>query len=271
MNDKWELTVWGARGSLPVPDASFLAFGGNTSCLSLDLSDTLVVLDAGSGLTTLGERMLREDRRRADILLSHCHLDHIIGLFSFAPRHSPGVELHLYGTPDVTRDLARLVGPPLWPVGLTSGGGAIHTHEVQAGEPFSLVGGAAPGLTVATLEGNHPGGCLYYRLERGGRGLVYALDCELSEELFPRLAAFARGTDLLVWDASYAPEDLKPGWGHSTWAQGLALGRAAGAKRVLMTHYSTQYSDTFLQHQERLARRMDSRAQFARERMVIEL
>ena len=34
---------------------------------------------------------------------------------------------------------------------------------------------------------------------------------------------FAAGADLLIWDATFAPEHLRPGWGHSTWAQGLEV------------------------------------------------
>lgn len=271
MDNNWKLTVWGVRGSFPVPRADCLEYGGNTACFSLERGDIQVVLDAGSGLAALGERMAREGRRRIDILLSHCHLDHIMGLFPFAPRYNHRMEIHLYGMPGIGRELAGLIGPPLWPVGLAGGQGQIHIHEVWEGSPFLLADGAAPGLTVTALEGNHPGGCLYYRLEGGGRSLVYALDCELSEDMTRRLTDFARGTDLLIWDASFAPEDLKPGWGHSTWEEGLDLGRAAGSKRVLMTHYSGQYADSFLQGQERLARRADGGCIFGREGMVIEL
>lgn len=271
MGDVWTLKVWGVRGSFPATGAEFLNYGGNTSCLSLEWGDALVVLDAGSGLAALGQHIAREKRRRADILLSHTHLDHIMGLFPFAPRYNQQFELHLYGMPGLTRELPHLIGPPLWPVGLTDGGGQVHIHEVWDGKPVSLVGGAAPGLTVTALEGNHPGGCYYYRLEGGGHSLVYALDCELSGDIAPRLTAFARGADLLVWDAGSVPEDFKPGWGHSTWAQGLELARAAGVKQVLMAHYAQEYSDAFIQKQEALARQANGRCIFAKEGMVMEL
>lgn len=266
MGDAWTLKVWGVRGSFPAPGAEFLNYGGNTCCLSLEWGDTLVVLDGGSGLAALGQYIAREKRRRVDILLSHLHLDHIMGLFPFAPLHAPFTEVHLYGTPGIVRELAHLVGPPLWPVELSDCRAKVCLHEFLFQDSFSL-GGAA----VTTLKGSHPGGCVYYRLEDGKHSLVYALDCELSGDMAPRLTAFARGADLLVWDASFVPEDFKPGWGHSTWREGLALGRAAGVKRVLMTHYSREYTDEFIQRQEALAREMDGGCLFAREGMVIEL
>lgn len=271
MSDRWEITVWGVRGSFPAPGADFLEYGGNTSCFSLEREDTLVVLDAGSGLAALGQYIAREKRRRVDILLSHLHLDHVMGLFPFAPRYDRTAEIHLYGAPGFARELTRLIGSPLWPVGLADGRARVLFHEVWDGEPFPLAGGAAPGLTVTALEGNHPGGCCYYRLKDREHSLVYALDCELSGDMAPRLTAFARGTDLLIWDASYLPGQAREGWGHSTWEEGLALGRAAGTGRVLMTHYALEYSDELLRKQETLARQADSRCIFGREGMVIEL
>lgn len=271
MEHTWNIQIWGTRGSFPAVGADFLEYGGNTSCLSVDFGDALVVLDAGSGLASLGDALAGQGRKRADIFLSHLHLDHVMGLFPFVPRYAPAFQLHLYGMPGLAEVLPRLIGPPLWPVSLANGQGQIYIHEVSAGTPFPLDGGAAPGLTMTALEGNHPGGCGYYRLEREGRRLVYALDCELAGDTASRLAAFAQGADLLVWDASFAPGDLKPGWGHSTWEQGIALGREAGVKRVLMTHYSADYTDEFLRGQEALACQAGELGCFAREGMVIQL
>lgn len=267
----WCVKLWGIRGSFSAVGPGFQTYGGNTSCISVDCGDALVVLDAGSGLASLGKFLLRQERRRVDIFIGHLHLDHVMGLFSFVPRFNRNFELHLYGMPGFSGELTRLIGPPLWPIDLTEGPGQVRIHEVWDSKPFLLADGAAPGLTATALDGNHPGGCYYYRLERKGRSLVYALDCELVGDMEHRLTAFASGTDLLIWDASFTPEDVQPGWGHSTWEQGLAVGRADGAKLVLMTHYSANYTDDFLREQERLANQVNRIAQFAREGMVIQL
>lgn len=271
MQQSWCVKIWGVRGSSPALGSNFLEYGGNTSCFSVDLGDALVVLDAGSGLMALGEQLMSKKRRRVDIFISHLHLDHVMGLFSFPLLYSRWAEIYLYGSPNTVRELAHLVEPPLWPVGLADCQAKVRLQEVRTDKPFSLARGAAPGLTVTALGGSHPGGCSYYRLDRDRRSLVYALDCELTGDAARRLTRFAGGTDLLIWDAAFAPGDLKPGWGHSTWEQGITLGQTAGAKRVLMTHYSTGYMDDFLREQEQLARQVDSRVQFAREKMVIQL
>ena len=92
----------------------------------------------------------------------------------------------------------------------------------------------------------------------------------MDQDMHTALAHFAQNADLLIWDASFAPGDLIKGWGHSTWEEGLALGRQAGAKRVLMTHYAQSYSDVFLSEQEALGG-TDGRCLFAREGMVLRL
>ena len=85
------------------------------------------------------------------------------------------------------------------------------------------------------------------------------------------LAVFARGADLLVWDANFVEADFKPGWGHSTWRQGAEIAQAAGVKRVLMAHYAADHNDAFLRAQEALAWEADPNIYFAKEGMVMEL
>lgn len=156
---------------------------------------------------------------------------------------------------------------------------AQYVKEAIKAGAFYLTG--LKDLRGYTMEGNHPGGSLLYRLEEmtdenggyktGGKSLVYGLDCEINEVIFSACAAFAKESSLLIWDAGFAGEDLRPGWGHSTWQQGIAMRQAAGAERVLMTHYNWAYSDTFLRRQEELAGRMDPACIFGREGMVITL
>lgn len=271
MDDVWELTVWGVRGSAPAPEPDYAGYGGNTSCFSIGRGDVVVALDAGSGLAALGDALVRRGVRRVDILLGHLHLDHVMGLFTFPLLHDETAQVHLYGRPGLGQALDLLVGPPFWPMGLAQCRAAVQVHEVREGRPFTLAGGGAPGLTAAVMEGNHPDGCCYYRLDWSGHSVAYALDCELEGDMAGRVARFAREVDVLVWDAGFFPGELVRGWGHSTWEEGLAVGREARAGQVLMTHYGRKQSDLSVRKQERLARRADSRVQFAREGMVIRL
>lgn len=264
----WKITVLGVRGSLPVPDRQFLEYGGNTSCIAVEHGGGLLCLDAGSGLSGL-DRLL-EERKRLDLLISHVHLDHIIGLLGLHALFRPGLEVHLYGEArdgvSFRRRLDSFAGRPYWPVCVSEFSSRPQFHELRPGDRLHLCG-----IEISTLRGNHPGDSLLYRLDGQGRSLTYALDCEMDKETFSALEDFARGTDLLIWDAAYTAADRRPGWGHSTWEEGLAAGRAAGAKRVLMTHYCREYNDQFLREQELAAQKADGSCIFAREGMVIEL
>lgn len=265
------VSVLGVRGSFPTTDKDFLEYGGNTSCFLVELGGETVILDAGSGLASLGSAVpLPGGRRHVHILLSHLHLDHIMGLFSFPLLHDPAAKICLYGEgyggTALQSRLGDIMRPPYWPLEIDDFRACIQVRELAPGMRFSL----GDGVTVSTLRGNHPGNSLLYRLEGGGKTLVYALDCEMNENMRAALTDFAQNADLLIWDATFAPDGLIKGWGHSTWQEGLALGRMAGVERVLMTHYAHAYSDRFLSEQENLCK-ADSRCLFAREGMVIQL
>ena len=256
MDDKWKITVWGVRGSFPVPAADFLEYGGNTSCISVECGGELAVFDAGSGLADLGAAISgRGGKKKIHLFLSHFHLDHVMGLAVFQPFYDPSAEIHLYGGAaegvDFHSRLKELAGRPFWPLGLEDFPAEIQVHEIGPGSRFIL---GESDVTVRTMAGNHPGGSLLYRLEDGSRSMVYGLDCELTEDMAGALADFARDTHLLVWDANFTTKDLRKGWGHSTWEQGLELGKRAGVREVLMTHYSREYADLFLREQERMAK-----------------
>jgi len=261
----WRVKVWGVRGSGPRPEPAYLQYGGNTSCISLERNGELAVLDAGSGLS----RLVWEQAgsiRRLDIFISHPHFDHLMGLFCFPPLHDPETEIHLYGGTGLQKSLEVLIDPPYWPLGMRNCKARLSFHELRPGERFQMCG-----FSGSTMAGNHPGGSLLCRLEADGKRLVYTLDCEMDEEISGRLTEFSRGADLLVWDASFTQADKRLGWGHSTWEEGLALGQDAGAKRVLMTHYSQEYPDQFLLEQELKAQKTGRACIFAREGMVLDL
>ena len=261
------VTVLGVRGSFPMTGGDYLEYGGNTSCFLADLGGQTVILDAGSGLASLGDGVpLPGGRGRVHVLLSHPHIDHIMGLFSFPLFHDPAAEVCLYGDKGLRARLDAVLGPPYWPLGLDDFQARVEVRELAPGARLPL----GEDVVLSTLRGNHPGDSLLYRLEGGGKTLVYALDCEMDRDVRTALAHFARNADLLIWDATFAPGELIKGWGHSTWQEGLALGGEAGVKRVLMTHYAQTYTDRFLSEQERLAG-ADSRCLFAKEGMVVQL
>ena len=258
------LTVLGTRGSMSVSGTEYREFGGATSCYLVEAGEHTVLLDAGTGI-------LRAPVQTAEfpiVLLSHLHADHVMGLGTYPRLSCTDARTDVYvpaqSDEEAERLLACFYGPPLWPVGLDSYPGAPQVRAL----PAELHLGD---LTIDVTEGCHPGGCKAFRLRYGGATLVYATDFEHTEDAVERLAEFAHGADLLLYDGQYdeTSYEAHQGFGHSTPQMGLELLRRSGARRLLVIHHDPQSSDESLR---RLERELGSEAvSFAREGQTIEL
>ena len=84
--------------------------------------------------------------------------------------------------------------------------------------------------------------CVGFRVEQGRAVAVFAADTRPC----PQVVEHAGAADLLVHEA-YAPEgdaELAHALGHSTAAEAGAAARAAGARRLVLTHFRvSRFSD----------------------------
>ena len=171
-----KVRVWGARGSVPTPGPETMRYGGNTSCVQVTLSDgTLVVLDAGTGIRTLGIAQPRCERPM-HILLTHLHLDHIQGLMFFAPAFHPESEIVIWGPAAAEASLrdriARYISAPLTPVEVRELPCNVSFREAEASE-WQIGSARVRAESVA-----HRGPTLGYRIEDEGASLCYIPDHE---------------------------------------------------------------------------------------------
>jgi phosphoribosyl 1,2-cyclic phosphodiesterase len=246
-----KVKIWGARGSIPTPGPETMRYGGNTSCVQVTLSDgTVVVLDAGTGIRTMG-LALGALERPVTILLTHLHLDHIQGLMFFAPCFHASSEIEVFGPAAAEASLldriARYISAPLSPVEVRELPCRVSFREAQTSE--WQIGSA----TIHAHSVSHRGPTLGYRIEDGDTTLAYIPDHEpalgapldsLEDEWISGLA-LARGADLLIHDAQYTDAEYPShlGWGHSSLADALAFGRRAGAGRLLLFHHEPLHDD----------------------------
>lgn len=258
------LTVLGARGSVPVNSRRMMEFGGSTSCYMVQAAGETIFLDAGSGILFAPKTY----EKAPVILLSHMHLDHVLGLGMFPRLSEAGALTRLLLRSDSSADaeaqLAALYAPPFWPLPLTQYAGRL---DIQAISPSFRIGE----IQIDTLEGRHPGGCLVFRLRCKGKSIVYATDYEPDEISFSELASFSAKADLVLYDAQYTAEEYakRQGFGHSTAEKGLELLRLSGAAQLLFIHHDPQASDEELLRRERQLG--VGSAHYAREGEVIEL
>ena len=250
-----KVTPYGVRGSVAAPGPATARYGGNTSCVRVTGPDgTVLVLDAGTGIRTLG-RELPPELRRVDVLLTHLHMDHIIGLGFFGPLFDSSMEVHIWGPASATLSLdarlRRYLAPPLFPVLLRDLPCRLELHHTGRGR-FSI--GA---FTVRAARVCHPGSTLGYRIETERASLAYLPDHEpaLGARRFPLEPEWtsgldlARGVDLLLHDAQYTREEYPRhvGWGHSTIHDALAFARLAGVKHLVPFHHDPGRDDAALE------------------------
>lgn len=270
-----KVRFWGVRGSIASPGPDTADVGGNTSCVEIEAGRTRIVLDAGTGLRSLGNRLLAEANGAPlalTLLLSHFHWDHIQGLPFFVPAYLKSTELAILapanGMMSVREALAHQMSAPMFPVRSDELGATIKTAEVKPADVF-VVGET----TVRVAKGNHPGGVLAYRIEHAGRSVVYATDTEHYACVDPALRALAEGADLLVYDAQYTPEEYraKVGWGHSTYVAGAELARAAGVGTYVLFHHDPMRTDAGVAAVERAAQSLFASSLAAREGLTIDV
>lgn len=242
------VTFWGTRGSIPTSGPAFAETGGNTSCIQISLSDHVVLLDAGTGIREAGEALV-DDERDITILLSHPHWDHIQGFPFFLPLYKGhrNISLVAPGHPEWLDLLLEQIDGVRFPVASD----ALNCTISRSAELNGALGQA--GIQGTTIETNHPGGGLGFRLAFGDRSLVYLTDNELAppgevKTSFETFAQFAAGTDLLIHDAQYIADDYpdKAGWGHSTMRQVFRLAEAARVSRVALFHHDPATTDKIL-------------------------
>ena len=244
----------GVRGSVPVPDPNSISYGGNTSCVSVELSDgSRLVLDAGTGIRSLGVK-LAGFHGPIHVLLSHLHLDHITGLMFFGPLFDPEAHVTVWGPPDpaspLRARLARYIGAPLSP---------IEIRELPAHVDFRPCPHDGWRMGSAKVEAalvNHRGPTLGYRITDGDSVLCYLPDHEpgLGQDLDRDQGEWisgwelARGAGLLIHDAQYTEEEYAGtiGWGHSRVADTLRFARRAEVERLALFHHDPAHDDAFM-------------------------
>lgn len=193
----------GTRGSCPVSGDKFHKYGGATLSVLVRLGGRPLLIDCGTGMLSL-KKNLSSNEKRLPVLISHAHLDHILGLAASSFMFESGNSLDIYGKTitgvvgnnanagsadsnsnatggDIATQIGTLFSRPLWPVGLNVFPAKTIFHEIKinnfnngdSGNASSAVAGgvmlnAPEGFSVRVLEGNHPGGVCVFRIEGAG-------------------------------------------------------------------------------------------------------
>ena len=249
-----KINIWGARGSIPSPSPETIQYGGNTSCVQVTHKNEFIVLDAGSGIRRLNQT-IPANISRIDILLTHLHMDHIMGLGFFKPLYNPNMKINIWGPTSTKASLnarlTRYLSPPLFPVRLNELPCQLQLMEINH-STFEI-----GSLKIKSAYVCHPGPTVGYRIENENSVLCYLPDHEpiLGSANFPKEPEWtsgydlAKNADLLIHDAQYTKSEYQPrvGWGHSAMKNTLQFAEMTNVKKLLFFHHDPTHTDQELQ------------------------
>ena len=254
-----QVTFHGVRGSTPCHGSEIARYGGNTSCVSIEVpgGDPLF-LDMGTGARYFGRTMPLDGTFRGTCLVSHLHWDHIQGLPFFTPLMHPHSTLDLYApSQEDGRTVAYVfeatVRPPLFPIGIEEFPGTVRFHDLDD-DDFKI-----GEIAVKSRLVPHIGPTLGYRLEWGGRSIAYLSDHQQPYDGSFSVSDGARelidGVDVLIHDAQYTPHEfkLKATWGHCTVEYAVWLAQECRVGTLAMFHHDPTRSDEALDELHRCA------------------
>jgi ribonuclease BN (tRNA processing enzyme) len=208
-----------------------------TCCALIREGSRALVIDAGTGIQRLVERReLLAGVESVDIVLTHFHLDHVVGL-SYLPALELPERTTIWGAGQLlggvsTRSLLeRLLGEPFSSAPFAETASAVREikDEVDIG-PFSI---------RTRVQALHATPTLALRI---GDVLTYCTDTAPD----PGNIGFAAGSQVLLHDAWYAQATSDDG-NHSAGGDAGRIAREAGAKRLVLIHINPlQESDETL-------------------------
>src|SRR5262245_3950127 len=195
----------------------------HTACVMLP--EAGIVLDAGTGFFRVRQHLATSS---LDILLSHTHLDHSVGLtFVLSTRFQMNLDrITVHGAAEkLTACRDHLLNDHLFPAPLR-----CEWQPLPDG-PFSI-GDAR----VTHFPLIHPGGSIGYRLDWPGHSMAYVTDttASVSAEYIQHL----RGVDLLLHECNF--RDGQDEWavktGHSSTTPVAQVAAQAGVGRLILVH-----------------------------------
>jgi ribonuclease BN (tRNA processing enzyme) len=211
-----------------------------------------LILDLGTGLRALGDYLhgpLQAEGKalQANVLLTHLHYDHVLGIPFFSPMRDGGAVLDVYGPSQDSGPLcdvlSGMVRPPFFPISMDDFQGELRCHDLDGPADF-----AVGGIKVSARAVPHIGHTLGFRIEAGGRAIAYISDHQAPTDLTTvdkQVIELCEGADLVMHDAQYTNQEFASmsDWGHSTDAYAVRVAIESGARQLMMYHHDPAHSD----------------------------
>ena len=251
----FKLYCCGSRGSWPVEGHTFNEFGGYTSCYVLKKEDYALVIDCGTGFYSAIS--LFNDCKNVDVVLTHMHYDHILGLLKWSdlPKN---VNMTFYASGKFWEDetiFDKFFSDPFWPV--------EPRFNLKPAPAYGIPLNLEKDLTVSFYKANHPNRASLLIINYNEEKIVVMFDNETNDTLDLKLIDKC---NILIYDGMFTKQEheLKKGFGHSSWHEGIELAKKINCDRLIITHHSPNREDRELLAFEKQARELYPFTDFAR-------
>ncbi len=241
---------FGTRGSIPSPGKGTIKYGGNTTCIEvISQNKKEIIIDAGSGIRLLVNKIESQNVNEIFLLLTHSHWDHIQGFPFFSPIFSNNFSINIYGVSPTFERLRKILKRQMdsvyFPVQFEDIGANINFKK------FDSSGISIDNIKIKSIMTNHPLETHAFKFEENGKTFIFMTDNELdhpdiSKVPYKKHLDFVKDADVLVHDAQYKKEEIKnyKGWGHSSWQEAVSLAKKAKVKKLYLTHYDPDRDDS---------------------------
>lgn len=267
-DEKFEVTFWGTRGTLPVSGAPFTKTGGNTNCIEITCGKHTIIIDAGSGIRELGSKLVANNPdQKIHLFLTHAHYDHVEGIPFFAPFFMNGSKIDitcgkLDGTENTKSLIKNLMKQPYFPVGPEVFSADIEYNTLAENDVFNIT----DKINVSTTPMNHPGGSTGYRIDFAGKSFACITDTEhVIGKHDENILKLIDNVDVFSYDCSLLDKEMDDfkGYGHSTFEEGIRLARLSNAKSMLASHHMPFRTDSELEQIEKAMKKESDKYKIA--------
>lgn len=262
------LIFWGVRGSFPISSRDMIKYGGNTSCISLQLDDdNLLIIDAGSGIKNLGDSILKNYEKkmpRIHILVSHFMWDHIMGIPFFKPIYNKDTHIHFYSAKRSDGMTLKEIfsvqhSRDYFHIDFVEIDARLHFHTVDSYKPFRI-----QNAVVTPVVLNHADITYGYIIKVFGKKIAYLNDTApfhteflgslpnpkysktkylnyIKEQLFK----YMDGSNIVCIDAHFSENEYsdKHNWGHSTPDYAVEICNKCGVQNLFLCHHAPEHDD----------------------------
>ena len=257
-----KVAVWGCRSSSSAVSPVVTRYGKHTACVSVELPQSLIIFDAGSGISLLGNELARSTRfKELWLFITHFHRDHVEGLAGFPCARDASYTLNISGAGEPEKPLEKMLAEAFEPgFGAEPPPCKIELYEMME-QTYEIMNG----VRMTAFYANHPGTTLGYILQSEERKIVYCPDSEVYGEAATalqdydeKLGGLVRDADLLIHDGRYTDEDYAAhrNTGHSSFLAAVDFAGRNNIKQLVLVHQDDSYADDVL---DRMAKAADAR------------